>query len=326
MNPVFDIASRFLCYATDSPLSPLSNTTNNENQNNPDIDLMSRAGQKAKSAAKQFVGGVSIVGEAGYSAFQNYFTGVSPDTISCAQDGVVIIQRVNLDPFDTTEFAHFKAHKHPIANITFNPAGTILLTASKKGTTIYVWSIIGKGSPFKIMKFSRGLTPADVTNLHLSADDEWLFCATSRGTLHIFDFNSPNSIKINSRNSYQVVKSLLSPDASRDPSASSVKFKSSSMDNATNELGYDDFFVDNRKNIFRTVSILENGTDHQTTPRTTFFIWNPFGVLSMYQIEKKISKGEIDSSAKVLLLLNRKGPTEWNACRPKDWDEIAFPV
>lgn len=184
-----------------------------------------------------------------------------------------------------------------------------------------------KSQATKLMKFSRGLTSATITNLNLSFDDDWLVCTTSRGTAHVYEFETNSCVVINSRNSFEVVRSLLSSNPVQERTISPVKIRSSSMDNATSDLGYDDFFVDSGKNVFMGTSFFHQSEGMKSSDfkrvRVPFLLWNPFGIVSLTILEKDLC---FSSSSKSSISILNRGISEWNVCRSNDWEEFALPV
>jgi hypothetical protein len=185
-----------------------------------------------------------------------------------------------------------------------------------------------ESQPTQLMKFSRGLTSAVITNLNLSFDDDWLVCTTSRGTFHIYEFETNSFVVINSRNSFEVVRSLLSNDPVQERTISPVNIRSSSMDNATSDLGYDDFFIDSGKNVFMGTNVSHpyDGmkSNEQRRSRAPFLLWNPFGIISLTIVEKEIAASSPLISSSISIL--NRGISEWNVCRSKDWDDFFLPV
>jgi hypothetical protein len=76
---VHDIGTKFATYTTSVPLQPVPD--DDMFQMDADLKLKAvgkKASQLAAQAAKEIVGGVSIVGGMGYNAIHNYLTGEKP--------------------------------------------------------------------------------------------------------------------------------------------------------------------------------------------------------------------------------------------------------
>lgn len=95
--------------------------------------------------------------------------------------------------------AHFRPHNHSISLLSFNPAGTLLMTVSSQAHTFQVFSV---GSPRSgdtrgvpgtgvshLYKLSRGYTDAQVEDCRFSSDSQWCAVSTARGTTHIYAIN-----------------------------------------------------------------------------------------------------------------------------------------
>jgi hypothetical protein len=100
---VFDLASRYICYATSTPLQKVNNSTDglfrlDEDYEQNYVDYIQKAQKKARKAAKAIAKKAANasynVGEAGYHALHNYFAGGNtPNSIDRTidiQDGVVL--------------------------------------------------------------------------------------------------------------------------------------------------------------------------------------------------------------------------------------------
>jgi len=74
-------------------------------------------------------------------------------------------------------------HKGTLAAMAISQDGSLLATASEKGTVIRVHSV---PSGNKSWTFRRGTYPAAVTSLAFSVDGKWLGAASDTGTVHIF--------------------------------------------------------------------------------------------------------------------------------------------
>ncbi|KAI5481845.1 WD repeat domain phosphoinositide-interacting protein [Pseudohyphozyma bogoriensis] len=76
-----------------------------------------------------------------------------------------------------------QAHKAPVANVSLNPAGTLLATASDKGTVIRVFSVPNGD---KIHEFRRGSYPAKIYSIAFNAVSSLLCVSSDTETVHIF--------------------------------------------------------------------------------------------------------------------------------------------
>ncbi|GAB6033667.1 hypothetical protein CHUAL_013727 [Chamberlinius hualienensis] len=75
------------------------------------------------------------------------------------------------------------AHKTEIACIALNQSGSMVATASQRGTLIRVFDTKRN---VKIVELRRGTDDATIYCINFRADSEWLCCSSDKGTVHIF--------------------------------------------------------------------------------------------------------------------------------------------
>lgn len=88
--------------------------------------------------------------------------------------------------FDATEMQELKvvsAHQSPLSCIAINSDGTLLATASEKGTIIRVFAI---PSATKLFQFRRGSMPARIHYMSFNATSTLLCVSSATDTIHIF--------------------------------------------------------------------------------------------------------------------------------------------
>ncbi|VDO99294.1 unnamed protein product [Soboliphyme baturini] len=90
-----------------------------------------------------------------------------------------IIDLANADEAAVT----FHAHTSPLACLALNSDGTIIATASEKGTWIRLFST-KRGE--KLHEVRRGSNPALIYSMNFNADSSLMCVSSSRGTVHIF--------------------------------------------------------------------------------------------------------------------------------------------
>lgn len=76
-----------------------------------------------------------------------------------------------------------EAHRSPLSCIAVNDAGTLLATASDKGTIIRVFSI---PSARKLYQFRRGSMPSRIYSMSFNATSSLLCVSSATDTVHIF--------------------------------------------------------------------------------------------------------------------------------------------
>ncbi|XP_071131652.1 WD repeat domain phosphoinositide-interacting protein 4-like [Mytilus galloprovincialis] len=112
------------------------------------------------------------------------------------------VQIVNLDtaqPGQSTAPVIISTHQTELACLALNQRGTLLATASKKGTLIRVFDINSKK---KIAEFRRGADPAVVYCINFSHDSEFLCASSDKGTVHIF---AVQDMELNRRSTFKTM-------------------------------------------------------------------------------------------------------------------------
>lgn len=82
------------------------------------------------------------------------------------------------------------AHESPLAAIAVDFSGNLLATASVKGTLIRVFDA---KSGRLLCELRRGAERAEIYSLEFSLDGSKLCAASDKGTVHIFNLESPES-------------------------------------------------------------------------------------------------------------------------------------
>ncbi|XP_052762582.1 WD repeat domain phosphoinositide-interacting protein 4-like [Mya arenaria] len=96
------------------------------------------------------------------------------------------VQIVNLDrtqPGQTTAPVTINAHKTDLACIAINQPGSLVATASVKGTLIRVFDANKKS---QLLELRRGADPAKLYCISFSLDSAYLCASSDKGTVHIF--------------------------------------------------------------------------------------------------------------------------------------------
>ncbi|KIJ63104.1 hypothetical protein HYDPIDRAFT_92917 [Hydnomerulius pinastri MD-312] len=76
-----------------------------------------------------------------------------------------------------------RAHKSPLSALALSPSGTLLATASDKGTVIRVWSVPGAE---RLWQFRRGTREARIYSMSFNAVGSLLAVSSAHDTVHIF--------------------------------------------------------------------------------------------------------------------------------------------
>ncbi|XP_040355762.1 WD repeat domain phosphoinositide-interacting protein 2 isoform X2 [Ixodes scapularis] len=86
------------------------------------------------------------------------------------------------------------AHDSPLAALAFNTAGTLIATASEKGTVIRVFNV---SDGLKLYEFRRGMKRCvSICSLSFSADSQFLCASSNTETVHIFKLEDPKEVKV----------------------------------------------------------------------------------------------------------------------------------
>jgi autophagy-related protein 18 len=88
-----------------------------------------------------------------------------------------------------------EAHNSPLSCIALNSDGTLLATASEKGTIIRVFSI---PDAQKLYQFRRGSMPARIFSMSFNSTSTLLSVSSATETVHIFRLGAPNTSRSNS--------------------------------------------------------------------------------------------------------------------------------
>lgn len=99
------------------------------------------------------------------------------------------VQIVNLENL-SRDSTLFTAHTSDVVALAFDLKGTLLATASEKGTVIRVFSIVYKQSTIQsmqmLLEFRRGSEHATIYHLAFSPSGKYLAVSSETGTIHVF--------------------------------------------------------------------------------------------------------------------------------------------
>ncbi|XP_035221954.1 WD repeat domain phosphoinositide-interacting protein 4-like [Stegodyphus dumicola] len=96
---------------------------------------------------------------------------------------VQIVDLAKIHPGSTGAPITINAHTTDVACIAINHQGTLIATASIKGTLIRVFDTNKK---VKLIELRRGSDPASLYCINFSCDSELLCASSDKGTIHIF--------------------------------------------------------------------------------------------------------------------------------------------
>lgn len=95
---------------------------------------------------------------------------------------VVLYDAISLQPVNVVE-----AHKSPLAAMCLNADGTLLATASDKGTIIRVFTV---PQAQRLFQFRRGTLPARIHDMSFDLTSTYLTVASDSETVHVFKLSS----------------------------------------------------------------------------------------------------------------------------------------
>jgi autophagy-related protein 18 len=111
-------------------------------------------------------------------ATQETSTQPSPSSVPAQSGDVLLFSTRSLTVANVIQ-----AHKAPISFLCINSTGTLLATASDKGTVIRVWSIPGAD---KLYQFRRGTREARIYSMNFNVMSTLLAVSSAHDTVHIF--------------------------------------------------------------------------------------------------------------------------------------------
>ena len=146
-----------------------------------------------------------------------------------------------------------QAHKTPLACLALNAAGTLLATASDKGTVIRVFSLPNGD---KVGQYRRGSYPARIYSISFNAVSSLLAASSDTETIHIFKLTKTSDAAPSSKTTRRGALNVRSTSdyGSEDGEASSSggtlgRYSGSrSSSSSTDTTGGYEAFIDNKRN------------------------------------------------------------------------------
>ncbi|TID30462.1 hypothetical protein CANINC_000973 [Pichia inconspicua] len=165
-----DSTNNFLAYPSSQKVTKLNGTGIPQFG----VDVTALNGQQVSSSSGQGNTGAGI--PKSHDEINRLNTEVQ--TQSVRNGDVVIFDCKLLQPITVIE-----AHKTQLAAMAFSQDGTLLATASDKGTIIRVFSV---KTGVKLYQFRRGLYNTKIYSLAFSPSNMFLIASSATGTVHIF--------------------------------------------------------------------------------------------------------------------------------------------
>ncbi|MCJ1363622.1 WD repeat domain phosphoinositide-interacting protein 2 [Acarospora aff. strigata] len=148
---------------------------------------------------------------------------------------VLLFDAVKLEAINVVE-----AHRSPLLCIALNNEGTLLATASDKGTIIRVFSV---PDARKLYQFRRGSMPSRIYSMSFNTTSTLLCVSSATETVHIFKLGPPHNKHLNEKNI----------DHSPAPAANSRRDRSQTPDSDTS--------LPSNSNPNRTTSFTNDSND-----------------------------------------------------------------
>ncbi|XP_028770758.1 autophagy-related protein 18h isoform X2 [Neltuma alba] len=216
------VGPRWLAYASNNPLPSNTGRLSPQSLTPPAVSPSTSPGngnlvaRYAMESSKHLAAGLINLGDMGYKTLSKYYQDLMPDgsnspvpsnsnwkvsrysphSTEADTAGVVVIK----DFVSRAVAAQFRAHTSPISALSFDPSGTLLVTASIHGNNLNIFRIMPSGSKngsgsqssewscshAHLYKLHRGMTSAVIQDICFSHYSQWVAIISSKGTCHIF--------------------------------------------------------------------------------------------------------------------------------------------
>ncbi|WPK23259.1 hypothetical protein PUMCH_000494 [Australozyma saopauloensis] len=172
---IYDVATMTLLHTieTSPNVNRLCALSNNTDEDGASL-LAYPSPPKTVTHESLLVNGINTNG--GLNLAQNNILSVSnaPNRVGDA----IIFDLISLQPLAVIE-----AHKAALSAMCLSNDGTLLATASDKGTIVRVFNV---QTGVKLYQFRRGTYPTKIYSLIISLDNRYVVATSSSGTVHIF--------------------------------------------------------------------------------------------------------------------------------------------
>lgn len=163
-----DTNNNYLAYPSPQKKSSKMNHSNSNNGVIPDITSINGHHTAAlqKGTSHEDLGAL------------NHYNDSNLQNVSSRNGDVIIFDCKTLQPITVID-----AHKTQLAALTFSHDGTLLATASDKGTIIRIFSV---ETGVKLYQFRRGTYNTKIYSLAFSPSNMFLIASSATGTVHVF--------------------------------------------------------------------------------------------------------------------------------------------
>mmetsp|Transcript_12055 Transcript_12055/g.16019 ORF Transcript_12055/g.16019 Transcript_12055/m.16019 type:complete len:347 (+) Transcript_12055:125-1165(+) len=116
--------------------------------------------------------------------------------LSPKENGMVLVcpgtehGKTHIELYDLKQSLNITTHETNLAYVSLNMEGTLLATASEKGTLIRIFET-ASGNQTKELR--RGSVPAAISSLKFSSDSRLLLVSSEKGTVHFFSVSQDPS-------------------------------------------------------------------------------------------------------------------------------------
>lgn len=112
--------------------------------------------------------------------------------------------------YDTNKTNMIQAHESDLAYIATNYDGTLIATASIKGTLIRVFDSTAEKEK-KIFEFRRGMDETAIRSMCFDAKSKWLAVSSEKGTIHVYSLinNTENQQSVNTFSGLSVIGGFI---------------------------------------------------------------------------------------------------------------------
>ena len=172
--------------ATLDQIQPRTNNSNNNNTNNSSTKVEAKEAKEAKEANE-----VKEVKESLKDSKDNKEIKEIKNTNVVATMGLAVGE-VQVYHVEDGDLLSIKAHKGDISCLALNRDGSMIATASTKGTLIRVFDT-KEGE--LLYEFRRGTSTSEINNLCFNHVGDLLLASTMNGTIHIYRLNQKQQNK-----------------------------------------------------------------------------------------------------------------------------------
>lgn len=103
--------------------------------------------------------------------------------LACLEKGKGRVKVNIYDDVEMEDSISIEAHNSSVSCITLNFEGTLLATASDKGTIIRLFN---PATGEAVKELRRGSDKAEIYSISIDVETKWLGCTSDKGTVHIF--------------------------------------------------------------------------------------------------------------------------------------------